>query len=151
MNFRRSGNTFPKTSGSVVILRVKNVIYFAVGGLAYVALELCWRGRSHVSMFLLGGLCFLILCALGRSKLTFVWQTFLGAGAVTALELGAGLLLNRVLRLGVWDYSGRPCQFLGQICLCYSLLWIPVCAGGLLFARSLRRILGEQPDPIRWL
>ena len=34
---------------------------FAVGGGAYVGLELLYRGRSHISMFAAGGACFLLL------------------------------------------------------------------------------------------
>lgn len=116
-------------------------VFFLVGGTAYVALELLWRGRSHWSMFVLGGLCLCLLDLLGRSGLRFPAQVLLGTVAVTALELLAGLVLNRALRLEVWDYSGLPMQLMGQICLGYSLLWLPVCAAGLLLARLLRQIL----------
>lgn len=130
---------------------MKRLIFFAVGGLCYVLLELLWRGRSHFSMFLLGGLCFLILTELSRTRLPFPAQTLIGALSVTALELLSGLLLNRALHLGVWDYSALPFQFLGQICLGYSLLWVLVCAAGLLGARALRSCLGEAVNPIRWI
>ena len=41
---------------------------FLVGGFGYVALELLWRGRSHASMFLAGGICFLLLGGLNRVR-----------------------------------------------------------------------------------
>ncbi len=116
-------------------------VLFLVGGTAYVSLELLWRRRSHWSMFLLGGLCLCLLDTLGRSGLGFPAQVLAGAAAVTALEFLAGLVLNRGLRLNVWDYSGLPMQLMGQICLGYSLLWLPVCAGGLLLTRALRQML----------
>lgn len=105
---------------------LKQIILFYMGGAGYMFLEFFWRGRSHGSMFLLGGLCFLLI---GR-----LWQRFrsippairmlLSAMLVTALELVTGLLVNRNYR--VWDYRKMPLQFGGQICLSYSLLWIPV-------------------------
>ena len=51
------------------------------------------------------------------------------AGIVTVVELIAGLLANR--DYSVWDYRALPMNFLGQICLPYSLLWIPVSAMGM--------------------
>ena len=43
----------------------KNCALFVLGGAGYVGLELAWRGRSHISMFLAGGVCFLLLGRLG--------------------------------------------------------------------------------------
>ena len=40
---------------------LKYCILFYTGGAAYMTLEFLWRGRSHSSMFLLGGLCFLMI------------------------------------------------------------------------------------------
>ena len=97
---------------------------FTLGGSAYVAIEMLWRGRSHISMFAAGGVCFLILGAMGR-KIRNPWKrSLLGAAAITAVELAAGLLVNRDHH--VWDYRGVPWNFKGQICLPFSLLWIPV-------------------------
>ena len=89
-------------------------------------LEFCWRGYSHGSMFLLGGLCFLLIgrIGLGLSRLPLALRLLLCAGLVTVLELLTGLLVNR--DYSVWDYRGLPFQFQGQICLIFSLLWIPV-------------------------
>ena len=47
-----------------------------------------------------------------------------GAGIITGVELVTGLLVNRSYQ--VWDYRGLPWNFKGQICLPYSLLWVPV-------------------------
>ena len=89
-------------------------------------LEFVWRGRSHYSMFLTGGVCFLLLGAISRraERLLLPVRVLAGAGIITAAELIAGLLFNR--DYSVWDYRHMPMNFLGQICLLYSLLWIPV-------------------------
>lgn len=104
----------------------KTAVLFYLGGSAYMLLEFLWRGRSHGSMFLLGGLCFLLVGgALGRAKrIPLALRLVLGSGVITALELATGLAVNR--NYGVWDYRQMPYHFQGQICLMYSLLWIPV-------------------------
>ncbi len=116
----------------------KNVVLFYLGGTAYMILEFAWRGWSHGSMFLLGGTCFLLLGKVGR-RLWLPARLILSAGMVTALELLTGLLVNR--NYEIWDYRALPFQFLGQISLIFSLLWIPVSfAGILLYDQAEKRI-----------
>ena len=111
---------------------LRKIILFILGGTGYVGLELLWRGRSHGSMFVAGGVCFLLLGKLNsvRPRLPMVLRCLVGAGVITCVELGIGLLANRDYR--VWDYRHMPLNFHGQICLLYSLLWIPVSLGALL-------------------
>lgn len=97
---------------------------FCLGGGLYASLELLYRGRTHGSMFLLGGACFLALGRLRRVRLSWPVLTLLGAAVVTAGELATGLVVNR--DYSVWDYRGLPANFLGQICLQFSLLWMPL-------------------------
>lgn len=105
---------------------LKYTILFYLGGMTYLFLEFAWRGYSHGSMFLLGGLCFLLLgqLAIRFPRVSMGWKVILGAALVTALELLTGLAVNR--DYSVWDYRQLPFQFLGQISLIYSLLWMPV-------------------------
>ena len=58
---------------------------------------------------------------------------------ITMVELGIGLAVNR--DYGVWDYRGRPGNFLGQICPAFTLLWIPVSAAAMVLYRLLERRL----------
>ena len=112
---------------------IYQIFLFLVGGSGYVGLELLWRGRSHISMFLAGGVCFLLLGWIGKARFSPSAKCLLGAVAITTVELLAGLLANRDYR--VWDYRQMPYNFLGQICLSYSLLWIPVSFGAILLHR----------------
>lgn len=106
-------------------------LLFLIGGSSYVGLELLWRGRSHVSMFLAGGLCFLLLGQLGRCKprLSLPLRGAMGAMVITSVELLAGLLFNR--DYSVWDYRTLPLNFHGQVCLPFTLLWFPLSLGAM--------------------
>lgn len=124
----------------------KYLTLFSLGGGAYVGLELLYRGRSHISMFGAGGLCFLILGVLRRQRLPAAAKIGAGAGAITAVELATGLLVNR--DFAVWDYRGQPGNFLGQICPMFMALWIPLSAAGMALygwsERGLDRLSGNR-------
>jgi len=115
------------------------VFLFLVGGSGYVGLELLWRGRSHISMFLAGGVCFLLLGRLERTRFSPSAKSLFGAAAITGVEFITGLLTNRDYR--VWDYRQMPFNLMGQVCLSYSLLWIPVSLGAMLIYRVLEKQL----------
>ena len=119
----------------------KKCALFTLGGGAYVALELLYRSRSHISMFLAGGTSLLLLGALNRTepRLPLPFRAVAGAGIITMVELAAGLLFNRDYQ--VWDYRGLPWNWLGQICPQFSLLWIGAAALVLLIYDSISRLL----------
>ncbi len=119
----------------------KDLPLFALGGAGYVGLELLWRGRSHGSMFLAGGSCFLLLGKLGsRLPGSIPLRGLAGAGVITAVELVTGLIFNR--DYSVWDYRGLPLNFLGQVCLPFSLLWAPLGLGAMALYPIARKSLG---------
>jgi uncharacterized membrane protein len=105
---------------------LKLCVLALIGGITYMLIELAWRGYSHISMFILGSLCFLLLGGINEFlpwELGFVWQMLIGAGIVTILELIFGIVVNVWLELEVWDYSNLPFNFMGQICLPFSFAW----------------------------
>ena len=57
-------------------------------------------------------------------EMPMILQTIICAVAITITELISGLILNVWLGLHVWDYSELPFNFMGQICLQFSLLWV---------------------------
>ena len=83
-------------------------------------------------MFLAGGSCFLLLGKLNHTepKLPLPLRAVVGAGVITSVELLVGLVTNR--NYEVWDYRNMPLNFCGQVCLPFSLLWIPVSFGAML-------------------
>lgn len=105
---------------------LKLCVLALIGGITYMLIELAWRGYSHISMFILGSICFLLLGGINEFlpwELGFVWQMLIGAGIVTILELIFGIVVNVWLELEVWDYSNLPFNFMGQICLPFSFAW----------------------------
>lgn len=123
-----------------LILR-KYLALTSVGGLLYVVLELVWRGRSHWTMFLLGGICFV---ALGLINEILPWsmvlwkQILIGMATITVLEFLTGCAVNLWLGWNVWNYNGLPGNILGQICPQYCLLWLPVSLAGIILDDWLR-------------
>lgn len=122
---------------------VKFLILLSSGGLIYVLIEFLYRGRSHWSMFLVGGICFVLIGGLNN---WFPWnwsilrQMGISAVIVTVVEFVSGILLNMVLNLDVWDYSNMPFNIYGQICLPFTVIW---------FFLSFLAIVAD--DFLRWL
>jgi len=98
---------------------------FVIGSLGYGLLEILWRGFTHWTMVLTGGACFLGIYHLdGKyARRPLLSKGLMGSALITAAEFTVGCIVNVWLRWDVWDYSRLPCNFLGQICLRYSLLW----------------------------
>ena len=133
----------------VVILKFwKTAVLFLIGGSGYVGLELLWRGRSHISMFLAGGICFLLLGKLNRIRpqLPLLLRGTVGAVVITSVELAAGLLANR--DYNVWDYRAMPMNFHGQVCLPFSLLWIPLSLVAMMLYNFLDTRLIKTPESL---
>ena len=58
---------------------------------------------------------------------------------ITLVELIAGFVVNILLGWGVWDYSGLPLNFMGQISALYSVLWCLITVPADLICRAVRR------------
>ena len=101
------------------------LLSFMLGASLYPLMEVAARGYTHWSMSLTGGLCFLSIYWISRVCAgSPLWlQAVFCALAITAWELLCGLVVNRAMGLGVWDYSHLPFSFLGQICLPFTGLW----------------------------
>lgn len=133
----------------------QELLLFWMGGVAYFCLELLWRGRSHWTMILVGGACFLLVgrCGARLEKGTsLLWRALAGAALITAVEFVSGCVLNLWLGLGVWDYSALPGNVLGQVCLPYTALWALLVPPLLWVEAYLRRQLqgGGQPSHRRF-
>lgn len=133
---------------------IKYLFLFFAGGIGYYYLEILYRGSSHYSMLICGGLCFIFIGGLNEQtyfSFSFLEQMLLGAIIITTLELFTGILVNRVLHLNVWNYDGLPLNFLGQICLSYSILWFFLSAIIIVLDDFLRSFFFLEAFPIYFL
>ena len=129
---------------------LKTAFLVVVGGLIYILIELLWRGHTHISMFVLGGICFVAIGLINEIfpwDFGFLWQSMIGAVVVTVLEFITGLVVNVWLGLNVWDYSDMPLNILGQICLPFSIAWIALSAIAIVLDDYLRYWLFKEEKP----
>lgn len=124
------------------------------GGFIYYLIELIWRGHSHPSMFVVGGLCFVTIGGLNNHlpwSMSLVKQSLIGSGIITVLEFAAGLIVNVWLGWNVWDYSNVPLNILGQICVPFVIAWIPLATVAIVLDDYLRYYLFKEERPHYWL
>lgn len=102
------------------------IIMFFTGGFLYCSIEILYRGYSHISMLIAGGICFLLTGVieniLGDSS-SLIGQMVICGLMITLVEFLVGMVVNRQMHLNVWDYSGQQYNLKGQICLLYTNLW----------------------------
>ena len=103
----------------------KNIIIFLIFGISYYLLEILWRGYSHWTMIIVGGLCGLLIGLINEitPKMNTILQMLLGSVIVTFIEFVTGYILNIKLGLHIWDYSNLRFNILGQVSLLFSILW----------------------------
>ena len=137
-----------QTIRSVMLSILKYFILFAIFGSLYVILELIFRGYSNISMFILGGLCGVIVGGLNNWyswELPVIYQMAISSVIITTLEYITGYIVNIKLGWEVWDYSDLPLNLNGQICLWFSLLWFFLSLLAILLDDWLRYILFNEP------
>lgn len=107
---------------------MKFIILFLTGGAAYNVIEYLWRGYSHWTMAIDGGICLVgIYLITTYTDINFIYKVLCCSALITLVELVSGLIINRMLHWDVWDYSALPMNFLGQICFSYTVLWTALC------------------------
>ena len=88
----------------------------------------------------------------GAVNLGTGWLFLLGMLLTTAVELVAGWALDKIFHARWWDYSDKPLNFHGYICLEFSIYWG---IGVVLVVKVLHRELAEHtaqmiPQQIGW-
>ena len=126
---------------------------FLAGGFLYILIEMAWRGQTHWTMFLVGGICF-VLVGLINERFTFdmplLLQMVISMFLITAVEFVSGCILNLWFGLNIWDYSGLPFNLMGQICVPYMGLWFLLSAPAIILDDYLRYwFFGEEKPRYR--
>jgi len=131
-----------------ICMAVKYMTLWLWGGFIYYCIELLYRGYSHPSMFIVGGLCLVAVGGLNNWfswELGFLWQALIGTVVITVIEYTAGLIVNVWLGWGVWDYSDLALNLHGQVSLLFTVLWIPLAMFAVWLDDFLRwKLYGEQ-------
>ncbi len=116
------------------------MLIFSIGAVGYCLIELLWRGFTHPSMGLAGGLSFCIISVIQKrlKPLNFLYRCIAAGLSITVIEFIFGSIFNIWLNRNVWDYSLLPLNLLGQVCLIYTVLWCGLSAPMLILSDILR-------------
>lgn len=129
---------------------LKYLFLFHFGGGAYTTIELLFRNRTYIQMYVLGGILFLI-CGLLNEKfsweMSLVKQVAIGTSITTMLEFITGMIFNIWLGMNMWDYSKLPFNLFGQVSLLFILLWIPLVLIAILLDDYIRWFFFKKEKP----
>ena len=132
-----------------ICLPMKLFMLFCFGGCAYTITELLFRGNSHWTMFILGGICFLLVGGINEKfDLSLPVQMAVSSLIITALEFLCGCIVNLWLDWKVWNYEQLPFNLLGQICLLFTVLWFFLSAVGIFTDDILRWKMFCEEKPV---
>ncbi len=126
------------------------IFLWILGGTIYYSLEMIFRGFSHWSMFLLGGICMQFFWLQGNS---LKWEDPMWLQVirctifVVACEFITGILVNKWMGWNVWDYSDQPYHVFGQICLPFATLFSGLCAIGIVLSGKIMQWLFKEEKP----
>jgi uncharacterized membrane protein len=129
---------------------LKYTFLFLVGGFTYGAVEIIFRGYSHISMLAAGGICFILIGLINEvypKDMSVISQMAISAVIITAVEFTVGVIVNLWLKLNVWDYSNQPYNLLGQVCLLYTNLWFFLSFFAIILDDYLRYYLLKEEKP----
>ena len=113
---------------------------FALGSILYGLTEIMWRGWTHWTMLLCGGLCFTLMYLVSGSELSLFKKWLLSTCIITTVEFMAGCIVNLRLHWQIWDYSSMPFNLLGQICPQFILMWFALSIPGMALCTLLHRL-----------
>ena len=129
-------------------LLCKYFFLFIVGGSLYSLIEISFRGHTHWTMFIVGGVCFILLGLINEVipwELSFIGQMLMGGALITGVEFITGVIVNLILGWDIWDYSNMQFNILGQVCLPFSITWCLISGVGIVLDDYIRyKIFGED-------
>lgn len=139
---------------NILLSTFKYLFLFLIGGFTYFYLEILYRGFSHFSMIICGGLAF-IFCGLINQlmhfRISLITQMILSMIIITGLEFITGYIVNIKMGWHVWDYSSLPYNLYGQICLAYSSIWLVLSLVCIFMDDLIRwKIFDEEKPQYKW-
>lgn len=126
---------------------LKTFVMWVFGAFGYGLIEIIFRGYTHISMGILGGLCLISMSLLNTllgDTFPLIFKMIIFSFLITILEFLTGLIVNIWLNLCVWDYSFIPANLFGQVCLPFSVCWFFLSPVGLILVNFIKfRIFKE--------
>lgn len=128
---------------------IKYLILLLVGGTAYYYIEILARGFSHWTMFIVGGICFILIGIINEitPKMSLLKQMLLSAVIITVVEFIAGCILNIWLEMNIWDYTDEIGNIFGQICPKHACYWFLLSSVGIVLDDYIRHFLFGEEKP----
>lgn len=129
---------------------IKPFILMGIGGLIYSIIEILYRGYTHWTMVIVGGLAFYLIGCINEYiewDMPLYRQMAVGTAIITALEFITGIIVNLILGWSVWDYSNVPLNILGQICLPFCIIWFFLSFPAIIVDDYLRYYLFGEEKP----
>ena len=82
-------------------------------------IELLYRERVIFAASVIMGIYFAVIHRINRALTDepIYTKALISTFAITAVELGSGIITNRVMHLHLWDFSDSLFHVLGQICM----------------------------------
>lgn len=105
------------------------IIIFSIGAICYSLIEILWRGFTHWTMSITGGIALLTIYILNTKIISgsLYKRCLIGCLAITLIEFVVGFFVNIVYKMNVWNYSKIPFHILGQVCPRFTFLWFLLC------------------------
>lgn len=133
---------------------LRQLVIFTAGGFIYGAIEILYRGHTHPSMFITGGLCLVWVGGLNsffKKDISVPVQMIIGAVIITAAEFICGVIVNIGFGMQVWDYSDLPFNIMGQVCLLFLCIWFLFSLPAILIEDFIRHgMFGEEKKRYVW-
>ena len=92
---------------------LEHLLFAVIGGVMYMLIEIAWRGYTHWSMGVLGGVCFVAVGLLNEIQ----------QRPPIILQMAQGAVICTVR-----DYSGVPGNIMGQVCPQFMFAWAALSA-----------------------
>lgn len=132
----------------------RQLVIFMAGGFIYGAVEIMYRGHTHPSMFITGGLCLVWVGGLNsffKRDIPVPLQMVIGAVIITTAEFICGVIVNIGFGMQVWDYSDLPFNIMGQVCLLFLCIWFLFSLPAILIEDFIRSgMFGEAKKKYIW-
>lgn len=109
----------------------KLLALFILGGAAYYLIEILYRGHSHWTMAVCGGICLVGIDFINErmARRSYFLRAAFCSLLITAIEFITGCVVNLWLDWNVWSYSALSYNLLGQISLLFSCYWFVLSYG----------------------